>query len=133
MPLLTLYFLVNLIGQIPGSLWIINGEDRFGWDVWMVGLTFAAFGILHAVAQAFFTEPTTRRFGERGDFPRGRRRRPWRLSQWRRLPRGGWYSRSWSFSPRAGSPCPLFKLYCPGRLARSTRASSRGLWSASRA
>ena len=32
----------------------------------MVGLTFAAFGILHAVAQAFFTEPTTRRFGERG-------------------------------------------------------------------
>lgn len=65
-PLLMIYFLVNLIGQIPGSLWIINGEDRFGWDVWMVGLTFAAFGILHAVAQAFFTEPTTRRFGERG-------------------------------------------------------------------
>jgi hypothetical protein len=32
----------------------------------MVGLTFAAFGILHAVVQAFFTEPTTRRFGERG-------------------------------------------------------------------
>jgi DHA1 family tetracycline resistance protein-like MFS transporter len=66
LPLLLIYFLVNLIGQIPGSLWIINGEDRFGWDVWMVGLTFAAFGILHAVAQAFFTEPTTRRFGERG-------------------------------------------------------------------
>ncbi len=66
LPLLLIYFLVNLIGQIPGSLWIINGEDRFGWDVWMVGLTFAAFGILHAIAQAFFTEPTTRRFGERG-------------------------------------------------------------------
>lgn len=66
LPLLSIYFLVNLIGQIPGSLWIINGEDRFGWDVWMVGLTFAAFGILHAVAQAFFTEPATRRFGERG-------------------------------------------------------------------
>lgn len=65
-PLLMIYFLVNLIGQIPGSLWIINGEDRFGWDVWMVGVTFAAFGILHAVAQAFFTEPTTRRLGERG-------------------------------------------------------------------
>lgn len=66
MPLLLIYFLVNLIGQIPGSLWIINGEDRFGWDVRMVGLTFAAFGILHAVAQALFTEPTTRRLGERG-------------------------------------------------------------------
>jgi DHA1 family tetracycline resistance protein-like MFS transporter len=60
LPLLMIYFLINLIGQIPGSLWIINGEDRFGWDVWMVGLTFAAFGILHAVAQAFFTEPTAR-------------------------------------------------------------------------
>ncbi|WP_205678749.1 Tet(A)/Tet(B)/Tet(C) family tetracycline efflux MFS transporter [Aquisphaera insulae] len=66
LPLLLIYFLINLIGQIPGSLWIINGEDRFGWDIRMVGLTFAAFGILHAVAQAFFTEPTTRRFGERG-------------------------------------------------------------------
>jgi DHA1 family tetracycline resistance protein-like MFS transporter len=66
MPLLVIFFLVNLIGQIPGSLWIINGEDRFGWGVWMVGLTFAAFGILHAVAQAFFTGPTTRLLGERG-------------------------------------------------------------------
>ena len=41
----------------------------------MVGLTFAAFGILHAVAQAFFTEPTTRRFGERGAILLGRRLR----------------------------------------------------------
>ena len=28
-PLLAVYFLIYLIGQIPGSLWIINGEDRF--------------------------------------------------------------------------------------------------------
>jgi MFS transporter, DHA1 family, tetracycline resistance protein len=66
LPLLTIYFMINLIGQIPGSLWIVYGEDKFGWDIWMVGLTFAAFGILHAIAQAFFTGPTTRRFGERG-------------------------------------------------------------------
>ncbi|MGP0064554.1 MAG: Tet(A)/Tet(B)/Tet(C) family tetracycline efflux MFS transporter [Isosphaeraceae bacterium] len=66
MPLLTIYFLIHLIGQIPGSLWIVHGEDRFGWDVRMVGLTFAAFGILHAVAQAFFTGPATHRLGERG-------------------------------------------------------------------
>lgn len=63
---LAIYFLINLIGQIPGSLWIINGEERFGWDIWMVGVSFAAFGLLHAVAQAFLTEPTARRFGERG-------------------------------------------------------------------
>ncbi len=66
LPLLAIYFMIHLIGQIPGSLWIVYGEDRFGWDIWMVGLTFAAFGILHAIAQAFFTGPTTRRFGERG-------------------------------------------------------------------
>jgi DHA1 family tetracycline resistance protein-like MFS transporter len=66
LPLLAIYFMIHLIGQIPGSLWIIYGEDRFGWDVWMVGLTFAAFGILHAIAQAFFTGPSTRYFGERG-------------------------------------------------------------------
>lgn len=66
LPLLAIYLVINLIGQIPGSLWIINGEDRFGWDIRMVGLSFAAFGLLHAVAQAFLTEPTTRRFGERG-------------------------------------------------------------------
>ena len=65
-PLLTVYFLIYLIGQIPGSLWIIYGEDKFGWDVWMVGLTFAAFGILHAIAQAFFTGPITRLLGDRG-------------------------------------------------------------------
>jgi MFS transporter, DHA1 family, tetracycline resistance protein len=64
--LLTVYFLIYLIGQIPGSIWIIYGEDKFGWDLWMVGLTFASFGILHAVAQAFFTGPTTRLLGERG-------------------------------------------------------------------
>ncbi len=38
LPMLTAYFLIYLIGQIPGSIWIIYGEDKFGWDVWMVGL-----------------------------------------------------------------------------------------------
>ena len=66
LPLLTIYFMIHLIGQIPGSLWIVHGEDRFGWDIWMVGLTFAAFGILHAIAQAFFTGPATHHLGERG-------------------------------------------------------------------
>jgi DHA1 family tetracycline resistance protein-like MFS transporter len=66
LPLLAIYFMIHLIGQIPGSLWIVHGEDRFGWGLWMVGVTFAAFGILHAIAQAFFTGPATRRLGERG-------------------------------------------------------------------
>jgi DHA1 family tetracycline resistance protein-like MFS transporter len=65
-PLLAIYFAIHLIGQIPGSLWIVHGEDRYGWGPGMVGATFAAFGILHAIAQAFVTGPATRRLGERG-------------------------------------------------------------------
>lgn len=64
--LLSAYFLIWLIGQIPSSVWVIYGEDRFGWDLKMVGLTYASFGLLHAIAQAFFTGPTTRLLGERG-------------------------------------------------------------------
>ena len=32
----------------------------------MVGLSLAAFGVLHALAQALLPGPATRRFGERG-------------------------------------------------------------------
>jgi DHA1 family tetracycline resistance protein-like MFS transporter len=66
LPLLAIYFMIHLIGQIPGSLWIVHGEDRYGWDIRMVGMTFAAFGLLHAIAQAFFTGTATQRLGERG-------------------------------------------------------------------
>jgi DHA1 family tetracycline resistance protein-like MFS transporter len=66
LPLLTIYFVVQLVGQVGQSIWVIYCEDRFGWDARMVGLSFAAFGILHAVAQAFLTGPATKLFGERG-------------------------------------------------------------------
>ena len=66
LPLLTVYFLIYLIGQIPSSIWILYGQAKFGWDLWMVGVTYASFGLLHAVAQAFCTGPTTRLLGERG-------------------------------------------------------------------
>ena len=66
LPLLTIYFVVQLVGQVGQSIWVIYCEDRFGWDARMVGLSFAAFGILHAIAQAFLTGPATKLFGERG-------------------------------------------------------------------
>ena len=66
LPLFAAYTLIWLIGQIPNSIWVVYGEDRFGWDVRMVGLSYASFGLLHAIAQAFFTGPTTRLLGERG-------------------------------------------------------------------
>ena len=66
LPLLAVYTLIYLVGQIPSSIWVVYGEDKFGWDLPMIGLTYASFGILHAIAQAFFTGPTTRLLGERG-------------------------------------------------------------------
>lgn len=64
-PLIAIFFAMHLVGQVPGSLWVIYGEDRFGWDTWMVGLSLGVFGLFHAVAQAFLTGPATARLGER--------------------------------------------------------------------
>jgi DHA1 family tetracycline resistance protein-like MFS transporter len=64
-PLLVIFFTMHLVGQVPGSLWVIYGEDRFGWDTWMVGLSLGAFGLFHAIAQAFLTGPVTERLGEK--------------------------------------------------------------------
>jgi DHA1 family tetracycline resistance protein-like MFS transporter len=71
LPLLAIAFVVELVGQVGGTIWVIYGEDRFGWDARMVGVSLAAFGILHAAAQAFLTGPTTRLLGERGSIVLG--------------------------------------------------------------
>jgi DHA1 family tetracycline resistance protein-like MFS transporter len=63
--LLAVFFIVQLIGQVPAALWIIYGEDRFQWDTTTVGMSLAAFGAVHAIFQAFVTGPLTGRLGER--------------------------------------------------------------------
>ncbi len=50
-PLLWVFFLLQLVGQIPAVLWVIFAEDRFHWDTTHVGLSLAAFGLLHAMFQ----------------------------------------------------------------------------------
>ena len=63
--LMTVFFIMQLVGQVPAALWVIFGEDRFRWSATMIGLSLAVFGILHALAQAFVTGPATKRFGEK--------------------------------------------------------------------
>ncbi len=65
LPFLTVYTIVCCVGQVPSTIWVIYGETRFGWNPWMVGLSFSVFGILFALAQAFLTGWTTKRWGER--------------------------------------------------------------------
>jgi DHA1 family tetracycline resistance protein-like MFS transporter len=63
-PLLGLAFLFNLVGNIPASIWVLYGQDRFQWDRLTTGLSLAAFGICHAVAQGLLTGKIKARFGE---------------------------------------------------------------------
>ncbi|MEJ5019662.1 Tet(A)/Tet(B)/Tet(C) family tetracycline efflux MFS transporter [Ochrobactrum vermis] len=49
--LLWIFFLLQLVGQIPAALWVIFTEDRFHWDTTYVGLSLAIFGLLHAMFQ----------------------------------------------------------------------------------
>jgi len=63
--LVSVFFVVQLVGQVPAVLWVIFGEHRFGWDARMTGLSLASFGLLHAVAQGVIAGPAAARLGER--------------------------------------------------------------------
>ena len=63
-PLLGIVFMEGLIGNIPGTVWVLYGEDKFHWNGLTVGLSLATFGACHAGAQALLTGPITKRFGE---------------------------------------------------------------------
>ncbi len=46
--LMAVFFIMQLVGvQAPAALWVIFGEDRFHWDATTIGISLAAFGILH--------------------------------------------------------------------------------------
>ncbi len=64
--LVGIYAVLMLAAQVPMSLWILYGQDRFGWDERVVGLSLALYGLLHAGAQWFLIAPASRRLGERG-------------------------------------------------------------------
>jgi DHA1 family tetracycline resistance protein-like MFS transporter len=66
LPFVMVYMIISSVSQAPIALWVIYGEDRFGWDTRTVGLSFAAFGLMHALAQAFLTGRLSARFGDRG-------------------------------------------------------------------
>ncbi|MGO1070839.1 Tet(A)/Tet(B)/Tet(C) family tetracycline efflux MFS transporter [Lysobacter sp. CA199] len=62
-PLLWLYLVMQLAGQVPGTLWALYGNDRFAWNSTTIGLSLAAFGVMHAVFQALVAGRASRRFG----------------------------------------------------------------------
>jgi DHA1 family tetracycline resistance protein-like MFS transporter len=55
---------VMLASQWPATLWILYGQDHFGWSLWLGGLSLACYGLCHALAQAFAIGPLVARLGE---------------------------------------------------------------------
>ena len=64
LPLVAIFFVFGLVGNIPGTIWVLYAQDRFSYDGLAVGLSLAAFGLFHALSGAFATGPLTKRFGE---------------------------------------------------------------------
>lgn len=66
MPLVIVSVVFGLIASVPGSLWVLYGADRFGWDSVSIGLSLSVFGITMALSQALLTGPIAKRFGDLG-------------------------------------------------------------------
>ncbi|PII72445.1 tetracycline resistance MFS efflux pump [Serratia sp. OLDL1] len=65
LPLAGIYLIMALVSQAPATLWILYGQDRFGWSMMVAGLSLAGYGACHALSQAFAIGPLVARLGER--------------------------------------------------------------------
>lgn len=65
LPLIAVFFVFNLTGQVYGTCWALWGQDTFQWNGLMVGLSLGAFGLFHAIAQIFAPGWAVKTFGER--------------------------------------------------------------------
>jgi len=65
LPMMGVYVVLVLVGEIGGTIWVLYGEDKFAWDALTIGISLACFGAFHALAQAFVAGPIAERWGER--------------------------------------------------------------------
>ncbi|ENU1228010.1 Tet(A)/Tet(B)/Tet(C) family tetracycline efflux MFS transporter [Providencia rettgeri] len=63
--LLFVFFMAQLIGQIPATTWVLFTENRFQWDSMQVGLSLAGLGVMHALFQAFIAGAIAKKFNEK--------------------------------------------------------------------
>jgi DHA1 family tetracycline resistance protein-like MFS transporter len=66
LPMVIVSVVFGLIAAVPGTVWVLYGAERFGWDSVHMGLSLSVFGVSGALAQAFLVGPLTRRFGDLG-------------------------------------------------------------------
>lgn len=65
LPLMAIFVMINFVANVYGTAWAMFGEDAFQWSAMWVGISLGAYGLFHAVAQAFLTGPAVKRLGER--------------------------------------------------------------------
>lgn len=65
-PLLAMFLIFAINGDIPGTIWVLYGTEKFGWNQLTLGTSLAVFGLCHALSQAVLTGPLTKWLGERG-------------------------------------------------------------------
>jgi DHA1 family tetracycline resistance protein-like MFS transporter len=56
---------LSLVGEVGGTVWVLYGQDKFGWDLLTIGISLALFGLFHAGAQGFVAGPIAERWGEK--------------------------------------------------------------------
>lgn len=64
-PLLAMFLIFAINGDIPGTIWVLYGAEKFSWDGVTVGISLTFFGVFATIAQAFITGPLTKRLGEK--------------------------------------------------------------------
>jgi DHA1 family tetracycline resistance protein-like MFS transporter len=64
LPLIAVYLIISIVGEIGATVWVIHGQDRYLWSPSMVGASLAGLGLVHALVQALASGPVSERFGE---------------------------------------------------------------------
>ncbi|MBU1305573.1 MAG: Tet(A)/Tet(B)/Tet(C) family tetracycline efflux MFS transporter [Alphaproteobacteria bacterium] len=66
LPLVIVSVVFGLIAAVPGTIWVLYGAERFGWDPVHMGLSLSVFGVTGALSQTFLVGPLSRSFGDLG-------------------------------------------------------------------
>ncbi|MER8443096.1 Tet(A)/Tet(B)/Tet(C) family tetracycline efflux MFS transporter [Mesorhizobium sp. M1066] len=65
LPLIGAFVILGLVGEVGGTIWVLYGQDKFGWNLFTIGISLALFGLFHAGAQGFVAGPIAERWGEK--------------------------------------------------------------------
>ncbi|MDG6370789.1 tetracycline efflux MFS transporter Tet(H), partial [Glaesserella parasuis] len=62
---LATYFIIQLIGQIPATIWVLFTQYRFDWNTTSIGMSLAVLGVLHIFFQAIVAGKLAQKWGEK--------------------------------------------------------------------